>query len=322
LVTGGVGFLGSHLVEYLLQQGRAVHVLDDLSTGSLDNLADVHGDPNLRVTVGSAADAATAAAACASASAVFHLAGAVGVQLLARQPLEVMQRTLHCTETMLHAATRAGVPILSASSSEVYGQGPVPFREDDPVRPGPTHGLRGGYACAKALGEWLAFAHAREQGLHVVVARLFNAVGPRQSSAYGMVLPRLLLQAQTGAPLTVYGDGTQTRCFAAADEVVAALAHLLATPAARGCCVNVGSDREVSVLQLARLVRDSNGGTAEIVHVPHEDVFPRGFQDPPRRVPCLRRLRQLIGWAPSRPIESIVAELSSAGCGAAARARA
>ncbi len=318
LVTGGAGFLGSHLVEHLLLQGRSVHVLDDLSSGSLDNLATARhavldrGRSQLRITVASAADPAAAAAACERASAVFHLAGMVGVQRLCSEPLEVMRRNLHSTEVMLQAAAAARRPILIASSSEVYGDGPVPFRESDPVRPGATETPRGGYACAKAMGEWLALAHRQQSGVEVVVARLFNAVGPRQSGAYGMVLPRFLLQAFAGEPITVFGDGTQTRCFGAATEIVAAMAQLLAEPAARGQVVNVGSDREIAVRRLAEIVRDACGGTARIRHVPHASVFPRGFVDPPRRVPCLLRLRQLLGWTPARPVEAIVGDLVAA----------
>ncbi|MGE3175188.1 MAG: NAD-dependent epimerase/dehydratase family protein [Planctomycetota bacterium] len=312
LVTGGAGFVGSHLVEHLLARGRAVHVLDDLSSGSLDNLAHLHGHRSLRVTVGSAADAAIAAAACADAAAVFHLAGMVGVQRLCQEPVEVMRRNLQSTEVMLGAAARVGVPILITSSSEVYGQGPVPFREGDPVRPGAIDGVRGGYACAKAMGEWLALAHHQQEGLPVVVARLFNAVGPRQTGAYGMVLPRFVQQALAGQPITVFGDGSQTRCFGAVDEIARALAELLAQPRAFGACVNVGSDRETSVLALARLVRAAAGGGSDVEHVTHESVFPRGFVDPPRRVPCLARLRDLLGWVPSRPLEAIVEDLVAA----------
>ena len=315
LVTGGAGFLGSHLVEHLLAAGHRVHVLDNLSSGSLDNLrhlteAQATGG-RLRVTIGSADDAELARASCESAVAVFHLAGMVGVQRLASDPMTVMQRNLHCTERMLEAASAAEVPILITSSSEVYGQGPVPFRETDPVQPGATEGLRGGYACAKAMGEWMALALARQRGLQVVVARLFNAVGVRQSPAYGMVLPRFLAQARRGEAITVFGDGTQTRCFGAAGEIVTALAQLLESPAARGQVVNVGSDREVSVGRLAELVQQATGASAPIVQVPLEQVFPRGFVDPPRRVPCLERLRTAIGWVPERPIESIVEELAA-----------
>jgi len=313
VVTGGAGFVGSHLVERLMRRGCRVRVLDDLSTGSLRNLAGAEGNPDLEVIVGSAADPEVAARACRGAGSVFHLAGVVGVQRLAVEPLHVMQGNLRCTEVMLEVAARDRLPILIASSSEVYGQGPVPFREDDPVRPGSTSGLRGGYACAKAMGEWLALAHAHERGLPVVVARLFNVVGPRQNGAYGMVLPRFLQQAREGRPLTVFGDGSQTRCFGAVREVAEALADLLATDGARGQCVNVGSDREIAVLRLAELVRAAVGSASPIECVPHDRVFPKGFLDPARRLPSLERLRALIGWAPEQPVESIVAELAREG---------
>jgi len=326
LVTGGAGFLGSHLTEHLLRAGHSVHVLDNLSSGSLDNLRVVDALPGaaqrLRVTVGSAEDPVLARTSCESAAAVFHLAGMVGVQRLAADPMDVMQRNLHCTERMLEAAAAARVPILIASSSEVYGQGPVPFRETDPVRPGATEGLRGGYACAKAMGEWMAQALSRQRDLHVVVARLFNTVGPRQSAAYGMVLPRFLAQARRGEAITVFGDGTQTRCFGAAAEVVTALAQLLGSPRARGRVINVGSDREVSVGRLAVLVQRATGARVPIVHVPLEQVFPRGFVDPQRRLPCLQRLRDAIGWVPERSIELIVAELAAGGQAAGGRVEA
>jgi len=307
-VTGGAGFLGSHLVERLLQLGRSVHVVDDLSSGSLEHLAAVRDDERLSVTVGSVAEPAIAARA-ADAAAVFHLAGMVGVQRLAQKPLDVMRGNLRCTEVMLEAAASNGVPILIASSSEVYGDAAPPFRETDAVQPGPTGNLRGGYACAKAMGEWLAHAHARQDGLRVVVARLFNIVGPRQSGAYGMVLPRFVAQARHGKPITVYGDGGQTRCFAHVREVADALLLLLASKQAHGGTFNVGSDREVRVLELAQLVKRATGSASPIVLVPHANVFPEGFVDPQRRVPCLDRLRACIGFAPSTSIEAIVDEL-------------
>ncbi len=307
-VTGGAGFVGSHLVEELLARGHSVHVVDDLSTGNLDHLASVAGHDRLRVTVASVATPAGAAAACERADFVFHLAGVVGVQRLASEPLAVMQRNLHATEQLLAAAAAARVPVLLTSSSEVYGDGPVPFHEHQPVRPGATEGARGGYACAKAMGEWLAFGHAEASGLPVVVARLFNTVGPRQSGADGMVLPRFVAQALTGEPITVYGDGRQTRCFAAVGDVVRSLADLAAAPGGCGRVVNVGSDQETSVMALAEIVRAATGSRSPIHAVPFGDVFPRGFVDPSRRVPSLQRLQQLIGWTPSRPLVRIVDE--------------
>lgn len=309
LVTGGAGFIGSHLVEELLRRGLSVHVVDDLSTGSLDNLAAVRGDRRLRTTVAAIDDPAVARAACASADVVFHLAGVVGVRRLATEPLTVMQRNLHCTEVLLAAASARRVPVLLTSSSEVYGDGPVPFRESDPVRPGATEGLRGGYACAKAMGEWLAFGHAEQTGLPVVVARLFNTVGPRQSGDHGMVLPRFVQQATQGEPITVYGSGAQTRCFAHVTEVVRALADLALAPRCAGRVFNVGSAVETTVGELAQLVKRAAGSASPIVQVPFGAVFPTGFVDPPRRWPCLERLREAIGWVPDATIESIVREL-------------
>lgn len=323
VVTGGAGFIGSHLVAELLQRGCAVHVVDDLSTGCLDNLAAVADHPALRITVGSIAEQSVAAAACRAADIVFHLAGVVGVQRLADEPLDVMQRNLHCTEVLLDAAAERNTPVLLTSSSEVYGDGPVPFREQDPVRPGATQGLRGGYACAKAMGEWLAFGHAQRSGLPVVVARLFNTVGPRQSGDHGMVLPRFVQQAVRGEPITVYGSGAQTRCFAHVGEVSRALADLALAPGAAGGVFNVGSATETTVLALAELVRAAAGSASPIVRVPFGDVFPSGFLDPPRRLPSLERLRHAIGWVPGAPIEAIVAELvalaRASGVAAAAR---
>lgn len=309
LVTGGAGFIGSHLCAELLARGHRVHVVDDLSTGSLDNLKGLDGDARLEVSVASIEDAAVAARACATADAVFHLAGAVGVRRLASRPLEVVRRNLRCTEVLLGAAAARRVPVLLTSSSEVYGDGPVPFDESHSVRPGATEGHRGGYACAKAMGEWLAFGHREQDGLPVVVARLFNTVGPRQSGESGMVLPRFVAQAIAGQPLTVYGDGSQTRCFAHVRDVARALVDLMGAPAAEGRVFNVGSDVETTVLALAQLVRAVAGTFAPLQLQPFTAVFPPGFVDPPRRVPSLERLVDAIGWAPSTPLVEIVTEL-------------
>ncbi len=309
VVTGGAGFVGSHLVDELLRRGYRVRVVDDLSTGSLDNLAAHAKAGGLETTIASIADPAVARAACADADMVFHLAGVVGVRLLAEQPLAVMQRNLDGTRALLEAAAERSVPVLFTSSSEVYGDGPVPFRECATVRPGVTEGLRGGYACAKAMSEWLAFGHRKQAGLPVVVARLFNTVGPRQSGEHGMVLPRFVRQAVAGEPITVYGSGEQTRCFAHVGEVARALVDLAAAPGCAGRVFNVGAAVETTVLGLAELVRNVAGSSSEIVRVPFGQVFPHGFVDPPRRLPSLARLQAAIGWAPAAPLGEIVAEL-------------
>ncbi len=315
LVTGGAGFVGSHLVGELLCRGHRVRVVDDLSTGSLGNLAEWQDDPRVDVVVASIDDPQVAARACDGVLAAFHLAGAVGVARLAARPLEMIRRNLRGTEELLAAAAARGVPVLFTSSSEVYGDGPVPFVESEAVRPGSTEGSRGGYACAKLMGEWLAFGHRHEQGLPVVVARLFNTVGPRQSGESGMVLPRFVAQALAGQPLTVYGDGRQTRCFAHVRDVVRALVDLAEVPGAAGRVYNVGSDRETTVLALAELVQREVGAEfpAAIELRPWASVFPPGFVDPPRRAPCLQRLRAAIGWAPATPVEAIVRELVALG---------
>lgn len=309
LVTGGAGFVGSHVVEELLRRGHRVHVVDDLSTGRLANLAAVAAHPALRVTLASIAEPCFADRVCADADVVFHLAGVVGVRRLADDPLGVMQANQRSAEHVFAAAAAAGAGVLFSSSSEVYGRGRVPFCEEDPVQPGVPEGPRGSYACAKAYAEWLAFGHAGRTGLPVVVARLFNTVGPRQVGDHGMVLPRFVAQAVRGEPLTVYGDGSQTRCFAHVAEVARALVELAEAPKASGRVVNVGSDAEVSVRALADLVRARAGSRSPIAAMPLADVFPRGFDELPRRVPSLHRLRAMIGWAPARPLATIVDEL-------------
>jgi len=317
LVTGGAGFLGSHLVEELLQRSCKVQALDDLSSGAVANVEHLLGDPAFALHVGNAEDERLVERLVAGADVVFHLAGAVGVGWLAREPATVMQRNLRCTEVVLHACAGQHKPVLFTSSSEVYGDGPVPFVEHAQLRVGATTSVRGGYACAKAMGEWLAAGLAQQHGLHAVVARVFNTVGPRQVGHGGMVLPRFVEQALRGEPITVYGDGSQTRCFAHASETARALCDLMAHPAVSGA-YNVGSDAEVTVAELARLVRVAAGSRSPIVHKPLHAVFPAGFSDPQRRVPCLARLRSAIGWAPSLPIDAIVRSLVGARAPAAA----
>ena len=307
LVTGGAGFIGSHLADRLLADGHHVVAVDDLSTGALDNLRDARRHRRFRFVRGSILDARLAARLVARADAVAHLAAAVGVMLVVESPVRTIETNIRGTEVVLEAAAKRKVPVLLASTSEVYGKGSkVPFSEgDDAVLGPPDHG-RWAYAASKLVDEFLALAYWRERGLPVAIARLFNTVGPRQTGRYGMVLPRFVGQALAGGPITVFGDGRQTRCFAHVEDVTRALVDLLGSSRARGTAVNVGSDREISIGDLARLVRQRVNPAATIRKVPYRRAYGEGFEDLRRRVPDLRRIRKLIDWRPRHGIESIV----------------
>jgi UDP-glucose 4-epimerase len=307
LVSGGAGFIGSHLVERLLAEDCDVRVLDDLSTGSLANLRGVAGHPRLDVRIGSVLDETRLAPALEGVDLVFHLAASVGVMRVARDPGGSIRTQVRGTELVLRHAARVGAALLLASSSEVYGRGvKIPFAEDDDLLLGPPTHPRWSYACSKAAAEFLALSEPRVPGL---VARLFNTVGARQRGEHGMVLPRLLGQGLRGEPLTVFGSGEQRRCFADVGEVVACLCRLVRSPGAWGGVFNVGSDREVSIGALAALVRERTGARSEIVHVPYEQAYGPGFEDLGRRVPDLRKLDAAIGMRPRRELEDIVDEL-------------
>jgi UDP-glucose 4-epimerase len=307
LVTGGAGFIGSHLVEALLARGDEVTVLDDLSTGRRENLAAVEGEPRLRFVRGDVRDPEAVREAAEGCAAVHHLAAAVGVRLIVEQPVRSIETNIHGTETVLRIASERDLPILVASSSEVYGKGVrCPFREDDDLVLGPTTVMRWSYAAGKAVDEFLALAHHRERGTRVVVTRFFNTVGPRQVGRYGMVIPRFVEQALDGGPLTVYGDGTQTRCFGFVGEVVRACIALLGTPAAWGRVFNVGSPHEVSVNELADRVRALANPSAGVRRVPFEEAYGPGFEDLDRRVPSVDRLRETVGFAPGMRLEEFL----------------
>lgn len=307
LVTGGAGFIGSHLVEALLARGDEVTVLDDLSTGRRENLASAAGDPRLRFVQGDVRDAEAVRGAVEGCAAIHHLAAAVGVRLIVEQPVRSIETNIHGTETVLRAASERAIPVLIASSSEVYGKGiRCPFREDDDLVLGPTTVTRWSYAAGKAVDEFLALAHHRERGTRVVIARFFNTVGPRQVGRYGMVIPRFVEQALDGGPLTIYGDGTQTRCFGYVGEVVRACLALLETPAAWGRVFNVGSPHEVSVNDLAEKVRALANRSAGVRRIPFEEVYGPGFEDLDRRVPCVDRLREVLGFSPGMRLEEFL----------------
>jgi UDP-glucose 4-epimerase len=307
LITGGAGFIGSHLAEALLARGDAVHVLDDLSTGSLRNIEALKAHPRFRCTVDSLFNEPLTAERIDSCDAVFHLAAAVGVRLIVESPVRTIETNVRGTEIVLKLAAKKGRPVLLASTSEVYGKSEkVPYAEDDDHVLGPTTRGRWSYAASKLVDEFLALSYGKEKGLPIVIARLFNTVGPRQTGRYGMVIPSFVRQALAGGPLTVYGDGKQSRCFADVGDVVGALVRLMDEPRARGQVFNVGNDEEITIRALAERVIARAGAKAEIRHVPYDEAYEAGFEDMRRRVPDLRKIKALIGYAPTNGIDAIL----------------
>lgn len=298
-VTGGAGFIGSHLAEALLARGDEVTLLDDLSTGRLDNLAAVSGHPRLRVHVGSVFEADLVQSLVDEAEVVYHLAASVGVRLILEHPVETIETNILGTSAVLRAAVKGRRKVVIASSSEVYGKNDqVPLREDDDSLLGPTVKSRWSYACSKAIDEFLALAYWHGKEVPVVILRYFNTVGPRQTGRYGMVVPRLVGQALAGEPLTVYGDGRQTRSFTDVADAVRCTILLADHPGAVGQVFNVGNGREVSILELAERVRALTGTAAPITFVPYEEAYGRGFEDLRRRVPEIAKARALVGYEP------------------------
>ena len=312
LVTGGAGFIGSHLSERLLAEGHEVVVMDDLSTGRIENVSHLEDDPRFDCVIESVSNEALLQNIIDDVDAVFHLAAGVGVMSVVKSPVHTIEATLYSTEMVLNCASSAGdKKVLITSSSEVYGKGVrVPFREEDDMLFGPTTKSRWSYGCSKAIDEFLALAYHKEMKLPVVIARLFNTVGPRQVGDFGMVLPRFVAQALKGGPITVFGDGKQTRCFVHVLDTVDALVKLMDCEAAVGQVVNVGSDCEVSIDDLAERVRRRVNPEAQVVHVPYEEAYEEGFEDLRRRVPDLTRARHLIGLRPTRSLDEIVDEVA------------
>ena len=307
VVTGGAGSIGSHLVERLLADRHSVAVIDDVSTGRWDNLRAVRGHPRLQLLENRVSECRELPELCARASGVFHLAAAVGVDLVLREPLRCLQTNLRETEAVLAAAGAHGVPVLLASSSEVYGRsGREMFGEDDDLLIGSPQFTRWGYACSKLMDEFLALAWAREHRLPVMVARLFNTVGPRQTGNHGMVLPRFIAAARGGEPLRVFGDGMQTRCFCWVGDTVEALVRLMATAAARGEIFNVGSDEEVSVRDLATRVVTLLRSPSPVELLPYQAAYGPGFEDLPRRRPRLEKLERFTGFRPRTALDEII----------------
>lgn len=310
LITGGAGFIGSHLAEELLGQGHDVLVLDDLSTGCYENLADLEDGNRLRLIVDTVNNPEIVGECVKEADAVFHLASAVGVRLIIEQPVLTIESIVGGTDIVLRACARYRRPVLLTSTSEVYGKGSkIPFAEDDDRVMGATSKRRWSYACSKALDEFLALAHWYESKLPVYIVRLFNTVGPRQTGQYGMVVPTFVRQGLRGEPITVYGDGEQSRCFAHVKDIVGCLVKLIDCPEARGQVVNVGNQEEVSIVQLAERVGELTGKGSEIVKIPYEEAYGEGFDDMRRRVPDLTRVKSLVGYEPQNDLDAILRDV-------------
>jgi UDP-glucose 4-epimerase len=310
LITGGAGFIGSHLADELLARGDQVHVLDDLSTGSMSNIRHLKGRPRFDYTIESASTSPVVAELVDEADAVYHLAAAVGVELIVESPVRTIETNVHCTEVVLEQANKKKKPVFIASTSEVYGKSTqLPFREDGDLLLGPTHTGRWSYACSKAIDEYLAIAYWRERQLPTVVGRMFNTVGPRQTGRYGMVIPTLARQALAGRPLTVHGDGSQRRCFCHVKDTVRALADLMRREEAYGEVYNLGGTQEISILDLAHRVRDAAGSESEVSLVPYEEAYGQGFEDMPRRVPDTTKIRRLLGWTPTLTLDQVIEDV-------------
>jgi UDP-glucose 4-epimerase len=307
LITGGAGFIGSHLAEALLAGGNSVTILDDFSTGRMENIAQLRSRADVRIIRDSVENAPTVNVAMAACDAVFHLAAAVGVRLIVDEPVRTIRSIIHGTEVVLESAQRFNRPVLITSSSEVYGKGTrVPFDEDDDVVVGPTRSSRWCYAYAKGIDEFLGLAYHKQWGLPVILARLFNTVGPRQVGMYGMVLPRFVTAALRNEPIPVYGDGQQTRCFCHVDDVVDALVKLMNEPRANGEVFNLGSDIEISIRDLAGRVISICNSTSQIQFIPHEEAYGQRFDDMQRRVPKLDKIRKLIHFQPRFDLDQII----------------
>lgn len=307
LITGGAGFIGSHLTDALLKRGHTVTIIDDLSTGKLQNIAHVRAFPNFHFAIETIMNEAVMDRLVSECDLIFHLASAVGVELIVNRPVEVIERCVLGTEIVLKTANRYKKKVLITSTSEVYGKSSkVPFNEEDDRILGPTTKSRWSYSCSKAIDEFLALAYHKEMKLPVVIVRLFNTVGPRQTGQYGMVVPRFVQAAMRNQPLRVYGDGTQSRCFGYVGDVVQALIALANHPQAIGQIFNIGSNEEVTIMELAERVTQILGSTSEIVKVPYSEAYEAGFEDMQRRMPDLTKIKNLVGYEPTVKLDQII----------------
>jgi len=307
LITGGAGFVGSHLAEALLERGDEVFVLDNLSTGSMDNIQHLKSHPRFHYTIDSVTNEPLLAEMIDRADTVVHLAAAVGVKLIVEAPVHTIETNVHGTEVVLKHANKKKKLVLIASTSEVYGKSTdVPFGEDADLVLGPTTKHRWAYACSKMIDEFLALAYWKERKLPVIIVRLFNTVGPRQTGQYGMVIPNFVRQALAGQPITVFGDGTQSRSFTYVGDVVRAMVALIDEPRAVGQVFNIGNRGEISINALAARIKELTGSSSDIVLVPYDQAYESGFEDMPRRVPDISKISSLVGYAPTVQLDEIL----------------
>jgi UDP-glucose 4-epimerase len=307
LITGGAGFIGSHLAERLLSRGDEVHLLDDLSTGSIENIALIKNHRNLTYHIDTIRNYRLTAELVDMCDVIYHLAAAVGVKLIVESPVSTIETNIRGTDIVLSLAAKKRKRVVITSTSEVYGKrNKVPFNEEDDLVMGPTNKGRWSYACSKAIDEFLAIAYWKEKRVPTVIVRLFNTVGPRQTGRYGMVIPNFVQQALTGQDITVYGDGTQTRCFTHVSDVVEALVAIAEHPQAVGEVYNIGGDHEISMLELAEEIKQLTESASNIVFVPYEEAYEAGFEDMMRRVPDISKIRALIGYSPKVKLDALL----------------
>ena len=307
LITGGAGFIGSHLADAYLKRGDYVYVIDDLSTGKIENIQHLKGEPRFQYTIESVHNQPVTAELVDQCDVIFHLAAAVGVKLIVESPVRTIETNVRGTEVVLALANKKKKKVLVASTSEVYGlSADVPFREDGNLVMGATTKGRWSYACSKAIDEFLALAYWREKKLPTIIVRLFNTVGPRQTGQYGMVIPTFVKQALAGRPITVYGDGNQSRCFGYVGDVVGALVKLMDHEDAVGQVFNIGSNQEISILELAQKVKELTQSDSDIVFVPYDEAYEEGFEDMPRRVPDISKVSDLVGFRPEMNLDGIL----------------
>ncbi len=307
LVTGGAGFIGSHLCERLLERGEEVYTVDDLSTGSVANFQHLKTHPGFHYSIDSITNHALMAELVDLCDVVYHLAAAVGVRLIVDSPVRTMETNIRGTEIVLELSEKKRKRVLITSTSEVYGKrDQIPFREDDDLIMGPTNKGRWSYACSKAIDEFLAIAYWKEKKVPTVIVRLFNTVGPRQTGRYGMVIPNLVSQALTGEDITVFGDGRQSRCFTHVNDAVEAIMKIADHPKANGEVYNIGSQQEITILDLAKRIKELTDSDSRIVFIPYEKAYEEGFEDMMRRVPDLTKAHQLIGYAPRVQLDQIL----------------